>query len=31
MIGDHAEVNGQVFCADWSFVSQKSSDPTRLE
>jgi hypothetical protein len=28
-IADKAEVHGQVLCADWGFVCQNSSDPTR--
>jgi hypothetical protein len=26
-----AEVHGQVLCADWGFVCQNSSDPTRMQ
>jgi hypothetical protein len=29
-IADKAEVHGQVLCADWGFVCQNSSDPTRV-
>jgi Integrase core domain. len=29
-IADRAEVHGQIFCADWGFICQKSSDPTRI-
>jgi hypothetical protein len=29
-IADRAEVHGQVLCADWGFVCQNSSDPTRV-
>jgi Integrase core domain. len=29
-ITDRADVHGQIFCADWGFICQKSSDPTRF-
>jgi hypothetical protein len=29
-IGQQAEVHGQIFCADWGFICQNSSDPTRI-
>ena len=29
-IANRAEVPGQVFCADWGFICQHSSDPTRI-
>jgi Integrase core domain. len=29
-IADRADVHGQIFCADWGFICQKSSDPTRI-
>jgi hypothetical protein len=30
-IAAKAEVHGQVLCADWGFVCQNSSDPTRVQ
>jgi Integrase core domain. len=27
---DKADVHGQILCADWGFICQKSSDPTRI-
>ena len=29
-IANRADVHGQVLCADWGFVCQNSSDPTRI-
>jgi Integrase core domain. len=29
-IANKAEVHGQILCADWGFVCQNSSDPTRI-
>jgi Integrase core domain. len=29
-IANRAEVHGQILCADWGFICQKSSDPTRI-